>query len=83
MITVELVVDKVKISERNINEVAILLDNDGIDRLCKELQMLKSASVPEHIHLSTPEWAGDGLDSALLENGLILVNQLRIAKVKE
>ena len=83
MITVELVVDNVKISERNINEVAILLDNDGIDRLCKELQMLKSASVPEHIHLSTPEWAGDGLDSALPENGLILVNQLRIAKVKE
>ena len=83
MITVELVVDKVEISERNINEVAILLDNDGIDRLCKELQMLKSASVPEHIHLSTPEWAGDGLDSALPGNGLILVNQLRIAKVKE
>ena len=83
MITVELVVDKVKISERNINEVAILLDNDGIDRLCKELQMLKSASAPEHIHLGTPEWAGDGLDSASPEKGGILVNQLRIAKVKE
>ena len=83
MITVELVVDKVKISERNINEVAILLDNDGIDRLCKELQMLKSASVPEHIHLSTPEWAGDGLDSAPIEPGYIRVNQLRIVKAKE
>ncbi len=83
MITVELVVDKVKISERNINEVAILLDNDGIDRLCKELQMLKSASVPEHIHLSTPEWAGDGLDSAPTEPGYIRVNQLRIVKAKE
>ena len=83
MITVELVVDKVKISERNINEVAIVLDNDGIDRLCKELQMLKSASVPEHIHLSTPEWAGDGLDSAPTEPGYIRVNQLRIVKAKE
>ena len=83
MIIVELVVDKVKISERNINEVAILLDNDGIDRLCKELQMLKSASVPEHIHLSTPEWAGDGLDSAPIEPGYIRVNQLRIVKAKE
>ena len=83
MITVKLVVDKVKISERNINEVAILLDNDGIDRLCKELQMLKSASVPEHIHLSTPEWAGDGLDSAPTEPGYIRVNQLRIVKAKE
>ena len=83
MITVELVVDKVEISERNINEVAILLDNDGIDRLCKELQMLKSASVPEHIHLSTPEWAGDGLDSAPTEPGYIRVNQLRIVKAKE
>ena len=83
MTTVELVVDKVKISERNINEVAILLDNDGIDRLCKELQMLKSASVPEHIHLSTPEWAGDGLDSAPTEPGYIRVNQLRIVKAKE
>ena len=83
MITVELVVDKVKISERNINEVAIVLDNDGIDRLCKELQMLKSASVSEHIHLSTPEWAGDGLDSAPTEPGYIRVNQLRIVKAKE
>ena len=83
MITVELVVDKVKISEHNINEVAIVLDNDGIDRLCKELQMLKSASVPEHIHLSTPEWAGDGLDSAPTEPGYIRVNQLRIVKAKE
>ena len=83
MITVELVVDKVKISERNINEVAILLDNDGIDRLCEELQMLKSASVPEHIHLSTPEWAEDGLDSAPIEPGYIRVNQLRIVKAKE
>ena len=83
MITVELVVDKVKISERNINEVAIILDNDGIDRLCKELQMLKSASVPEHIHLSTPEWAGDGLDSAPTEPEYIRVNQLRIVKAKE
>ena len=81
--SVKLVVDKVKISERNINEVAILLDNDGIDRLCKELQMLKSASVPEHIHLSTPEWAGDGLDSAPIEPGYIRVNQLRIVKAKE
>ena len=83
MIIVELVVDKVKISEHNINEVAIVLDNDGIDRLCKELQMLKSASVPEHIHLSTPEWAGDGLDSAPIEPGYIRVNQLRIVKAKE
>ena len=83
MITVELVVDKVKISERDINEVAILLDNDGIDRLCKELQMLKSASGPEHIHLGTPEWAGDGLDSAPIEPGYIRVNQLRIVKAKE
>ena len=59
------------------------LSNDGIDRLCKELQMLKSASVPEHIHLSTPEWAGDGLDSAPTEPGYIRVNQLRIVKAKE
>ena len=82
MITVELVVDKVKISERNINEVAILLDNDGIDRLCEELQRLKSVPSPDHIHLGTEEWAGNGLDFIPVEPGYIRVNQLRIAKIK-
>ena len=82
MLKVEMLTDNGKISEGDINEIAIVLDNAGIDLLCKELQMLKSASVPEHIHLSTPEWAGDGLDSAPTEPGYIRVNQLRIAKIK-
>ena len=83
MLKVEMLTDNGKISEGDINEIAIVLDNDGIDRLCKELQRLKSASVPEHIHLSTPEWAGDGLDSAPTEPGYIRVNQLRIVKAIE
>ena len=61
MLKVEMLTDNGKISEGDINEIAIVLDNAGIDLLCKELQMLKSASVPEHIHLSTTEWTGDGL----------------------
>ena len=83
MLKVEMLTDNGKISEGDINEIAIVLDNAGIDLLCEELQMLKSASVPEHIHLSTPEWAGDGLDSAPIEPGYIRVNQLRIVKAKE
>ena len=83
MLKVEMLTDNGKISEGDINEIAIVLDNAGIDLLCEELQRLKSASVPEHIHLSTPEWAGDGLDSAPTEPGYIRVNQLRIVKAKE
>ena len=83
MLKVEMLTDNGKISEGDINEIAIVLDNAGIDLLCEELQMLKSASVPGHIHLSTPEWAGDGLDSAPTEPGYIRVNQLRIVKAKE
>ena len=82
MLKVEMLTDNGKISEGDINEIAIVLDNAGIDLLCEELQRLKSASAPEHIHLSTPEWAGDGLDSAPTEPGYIRVNQLRIAKIK-
>ena len=83
MLKVEMLTDNGKISEGDINEIAIVLDNAGIDLLCEELQRLKSASVPEHIHLGTPEWAGDGLDSAPTEPGYIRVNQLRIVKAKE
>ena len=83
MLKVEMLTDNGKMSEADINEIAIVLDNAGIDLLCEELQRLKSASVPEHIHLSTPEWAGDGLDSAPTEPGYIRVNQLRIVKAKE
>lgn len=82
MLKVEMLTDNGKISEGDINEIAILMDNDGIDFLCEELQRLKSVPSPDHIHLGTEEWAGYGLDSTPAEPGYIRCNQLRIAKIK-
>ena len=62
---------------------ASILDNAGIDLLCEELQRLKSVPSPDHIHLGTEEWAGNGLDFIPVEPGYIRVNQLRIVKAKE
>ena len=42
MLKVEMLTDNGKISEGDINEIAIVLDNAGIDLLCEELQRLKS-----------------------------------------
>ena len=82
MLKVEMLTDNGKISEGDINEIAIVLDNAGIDLLCEELQRLKSVPSPDHIHLGTEEWAGNGLDFAPVEPGYIRVKQLRIAKIK-
>ena len=57
MLKVEMLTDNGKISEGDINEIAIVMDNDGIDFLCEELQRLKSLPVPEHIHLGTEDGA--------------------------
>ena len=81
MLKVEMLTDK-KISEGDINEIAILMDNDGIDVLCEELQRLKSVPSPDHIHLGTEEWAGYGLDSTPAEPGYIRANQLELPRLK-
>ncbi len=81
MIRIELFADKV--TEDDISEVAICLDDEGIEELCKKLQYLKMVTAPEHIHLATEEWGGNGLDSKKTGGPeYILVNQLRVVKIK-
>ncbi len=81
MIAIELCIDR-HISESDITEVAICLDRTGIDKLCFLLQNLKN-STDEHIHLATPDWGGEGLDSQRYGgDNYILVNQLRIVKIQ-
>ena len=70
MLKVEMLTDNGKISEGDINEIAIVLDNAGIDLLCEELQRLKSVPSPDHIHLGTEEWAGKAWISSLLSRGI-------------
>ena len=41
MINIELFADKESITEDDISEVAICLDNEDIEELCKKLQYLK------------------------------------------
>ena len=83
MINIELFADKENITEDDISEVAICLDNEGIEELCKKLQYLKMVIGPEHIHLATEQWGGAGLSSKKSGSPeYILVNQLRIVKIK-
>ena len=83
MINIELFTDKANITENDISEVTICLDNEGIEELCKKLQYLKMVIGPEHIHLATEQWGGAGLSSKKLGSPeYILVNQLRIVKIK-
>ena len=83
MINIELFADKKNITEEDISEVAICLDNEGVEELCKKLQSLKMVPDPEHIHLATGQWGGVGLSSKKLGGPeYILDNQLRIVKIK-
>ncbi len=83
MINIELFTDKANITENDISEVTICLDNEGIEELCKKLQYLKMLTGPEHIHLATEQWGGTGLSSKKSGSPeYILVNQLRIVKIK-
>ena len=83
MINIELFADKKNITEEDISEVAICLDNEGVEELCKKLQSLKEVTGPGHIHFATDQWGGDGLSRKKLGGPeSILVNQLRIVKIK-
>ena len=81
MINVEMSMKNKKISSDDIDEVAICLDDTGIDRLCDLLQRLKSCNAPDHVHLSTDGCGEEDLDRTLLEGSYVLVEQLRIAKI--
>ena len=84
MINIEARIQGRKISEDEIEEVAICLDNTGIDVLCTLLQKMKSYRAPNHIHLSTEKGCGEeDLDSSLIEESYTLVNQLRIVKIAD
>ena len=81
MINVEMSMKNKKISSDDIDEVAICLDDTGIDRLCDLLQRLKSCNAPDHVHLSTDGCGEEDLDQTLLDGSYVLVEQLRIAKI--
>lgn len=82
MINIELIADKDSITENDVSEVMICLDDEGIEEMCKKLQYLKKTIGQEHIHLATEQWGGFGLSSKKTNSEYILVNQLRIVKIK-
>ncbi len=41
------------------NSVELFVDDDGIDRLIRDLQRLRGRTA--HIHNMTPSWGGEGL----------------------
>lgn len=60
------------------NQVEIHLDPEGIDRLRRKLESLIAKPVNDHLHLTTPEWAGDDLDSTPMNEGATIVHKLDI-----
>ncbi len=61
-------------------EVEIICDEDGLLELRRQLSFLDGPS--NHVHLSTPAWAGVELDEDVQGEGNILVHQLTIHKFK-
>ena len=69
-----------RVSADDIAEVALVLDDAGIDRLCEMLQRLKSRPEPDHLHLDI--WGcGDECLGGSCEQSYIQINQLRIVKI--
>jgi hypothetical protein len=75
MLTVE-----VKNKNKDIEEVAICFDKEGLDKLIKHLEELRKK--PGHIHLMTPSWAGTELTETK-QGGkeYSLVNHLRLVRL--
>ncbi len=60
-------------------EVAICFDDEGLDRLIEKLTRLRGKL--DHMHLMTPEWAGEDLTSDKQGGeGYELSNHLRLVK---
>jgi hypothetical protein len=64
------------ISKKELSEVEIYLDREGLSLLIKKLKMLESEG--GHVHLMTPAWAGNELSEKLIGKGNTLVNHLCI-----
>ncbi len=70
---------KPRFSKPQISEVAIYLDEEGLEALEKQLAFLKKE--PDHVHLMTPSWAGDELtEEKLGDDKCVLINHLRIVR---
>lgn len=80
LFTVEVeITKKPRFSKFEIGEVAICLDEKGIELLEKQLAFLKKG--PDHVHLMTPSWGGDELTEANQDDdNWMLVNHLRIVR---
>lgn len=81
LLTVEVELYKKHIlSKLQVGEVAICLDEEGLELLEKQLAFLKKG--PDHVHLMTPSWGGDELtEDRKDDNQSLLVNHLRIVRV--
>ena len=65
---------------KDIEEVAICFDKEGLDELIKHLEKLRKK--PDHTHLMTPSWAGTEL-TEIKQGGkkYSLVNHLRLVRL--
>ena len=62
----------------SMTEVALCMDEAGLNKLIGLLQSLKGLS--EHLHLKTPSWAGDELGEVAVGRDTSIINHLRIGK---
>jgi|BioPla2DNA2_1021312.scaffolds.fasta_scaffold36338_1 hypothetical protein len=66
----------------NQGELAIIVDDNGIDILNYYLDMLKK-NKDTHFHLATPSWGGCDLTENLINKESEIINQIRIQKIKD
>ena len=62
--------------QRDLQELDIVCDEDGIESLIDHLKRLKQRG--GHTHLMTPSWAGDELTEESQTEGGSLINHVRI-----
>lgn len=60
-------------------ELDVVCDPDGLDKLIKELNKLRTNG--GHIHLMTPSWAGNELTEERQTPNNLLINHMRVVLV--
>jgi len=81
MIKANIRFDGKNVAEDDIAEVALVLDDAGIDRLCELLRQLQSRPAPDHLHLDIWGCGDEELDTAAPERSAVRIDQLRIVKI--
>jgi Immunity protein 32 len=80
ILTIELLAPKIEIQSKDVAEVAICFDKEGLEKLISQLQRLQNKK--DHIHLMTSEWTGSDLTSEKHGgDNYILINHLRIVRI--